>query len=122
GRTMGWGTTVNVDAAVGSPVAGGGCRVVVRHFPRNVGEGPSGPFSTEWRNSAMRGSSLTARKSLARGGFRQEVDEVVLYPNAVNALTLVLDPGNQVTETDEANNQYTITVRLSGTCGARGGR
>lgn len=119
GRTVTWGTAVRVDAANGTP-AGAGCRVTVRHFPRNLGEGTSGPFDTEWRNSAVRGSTPTERKSLRRGEFREEVDEVVLFAGE-NRLTLVLDPEDQLAETDETNNAYEVRVELVGTCGLRRG-
>jgi hypothetical protein len=118
GRTASWGSTVTVGGAAGTPVAGGGCRIPVRHFVRNTGPGESGPFTTEWRSSGIRGQVTTSRESLGRGEFRQEMDDVVLI-GPVNTLTLVLDPGNQVAESDESNNRYSVTIQLSGTCGAR---
>jgi hypothetical protein len=119
GTGASWGGTIGVDAKQALSINAnnsGLCEFVIEHTARNAGLSPTGTFDSQWKNSAVPGSAGRVWLPLAAGASKSEKDLVRLKPGA-NPLQLSLDNQNQVKESNEANNQFGLTVNVSGSCG-----
>jgi titin len=114
-----WDKAVNIDAKKALSMRNGICAFVVKYAVRNAEQGATGNFKSAWTNSAAPGTWTKDWPSLAPGASMSQTDTINLKPGQ-NLLTLSLDQMNQVKESNENNNQFRLTVNLTGQCGAAG--
>jgi hypothetical protein len=116
GTTAQWGSSVAVDAQQAHSAANGVCEVPIKHTARNVGQGAAGPFSSIWKNGNVPGSWSRVWKPIPTGGADTQIDLVRVRPGT-NVLSLTLDDMGQLSESNEANNQFRLMVNVTGSCG-----
>lgn len=92
------------------------CDVALGHDTINAGSAASGPFGRRWANPQNPAPFTDTYPSIPAGGSLSRTDTLPLKPGA-NHLTLALDPMNQVKESNEGDNLYTLTITVNGTCG-----
>jgi hypothetical protein len=112
-----WGGALTLTDADARAAKGGVCQVAFEHELRNEGLAPSAASNRRWTDGSQPMSFSAPTPALAPGATALRVDTLALAPGA-HVLTLGLDSGNQVKESNEGNNVYTITVTLNGSCGA----
>jgi hypothetical protein len=115
-KAVQWGGIVAVSASEARRVHDGQCEFAIRHTARNAGASSAGPFGRRWTNSNVGGAWGMTYPSIPPNGTVERVDTLPLKPGR-NTLYLTLDSGNAVTESNEGNNLYRISVDLSGACG-----
>lgn len=114
------GAVANVDASAAHSVNknnSGRCEFTIKYSARNLGATATGPFDSMWTNSAVPGNFTRSWAPLGPGETREETDLVNLKPGQ-NILSLTLDNLNQVSESNEQNNQFRMIVNVSGNCGS----
>lgn len=116
GRRVSWGQAMALTAAAAQRSAGGVCYFPVQYGVRNAGSLAGGPFYSTWSNSLLPQPVGRDWPALAPGAVSSQSDTLGLKPGQ-NILTLTLDQRNQVRESNENNNQFRLTVTLSGECG-----
>jgi subtilase family serine protease len=115
-----WGGTLAVDAnkaASRNKNNTGLCQFQIEYSVRNIGKAPTGSFRSLWTNDAVTGNWTRAWSPIAAGGVKSEKDLVPLKPGR-NVLQLVLDDLHQMQESNEANNTFSLTINVTGSCGA----
>jgi len=115
-HSVAWNGALALTDADARARSNGVCRVAFAHVMRNAGSGASGAFSRRW-SSPGQADMVEATPSIPAGGSLQRTDTLPLRPG-VNTLSLGLDPTNAVKESNKANNTFTLTVTLNGTCGS----
>ena len=96
--------------------ANGICYVAIQYTARNSGRTSTGPFTSTWAGGAVAGPSRTW-PGLAAGGNSAQTDSVALRPGQT-LLQLRLDSTNSTVESNELNNDFRLTIQLTGDCGA----
>ncbi|MDD3530655.1 MAG: CARDB domain-containing protein [Gallionellaceae bacterium] len=115
GQTVNWGGMVMLDAGRSvQRTAAGLCEFDLDYTVRNQGAAASGGFRTLWRGTESPGRPH-AWMTLAAGGEGAARERIALRPG-LTTLALGIDDLNQVTESNEANNQARIQVNLAGSC------
>jgi hypothetical protein len=120
GMPVAWGGTLTVNAnqaASRNKNNSGLCEFQIEYSVRNIGKPPTGSFRSLWTNSAVTGNWTRVWSPIAAGGVKSEKDLVPLKPGT-NVLQLVLDDLHQVQESNEANNMFSLTINVTGSCGA----
>lgn len=115
-----WGDTVNIDAAQATSKNrnnSGLCEFPIEYTVRNIGNFFAASFRSLWTNSAVSGNWSHAWSQIAVDGAKSDKDLLPLKPG-INKLKLVLDDLQEMKESDEANNEFHITVNVTGSCGA----
>lgn len=95
--------------------ANGVCQVAFEHEIRNVGAADSPASDRRWTRDGTPGSLVAATPAIAAGAAVTRIDTIGLRPG-VNKLRLQLDPLGQIAEVNEANNDFVLTVSVSGLC------
>lgn len=116
GRLAMPGGSVRLDAAQAQQRGDGLCTFVIQHGVRNTGTAPAPAYTTEWQGTA-RGSVTQHRPALVAGGSAAFTDTVALRPGQ-SALMLRIDSAHTVPESNERNNDFRLTIQLSGDCAA----
>ncbi|NJD62696.1 MAG: hypothetical protein FIA93_08250 [Deltaproteobacteria bacterium] len=112
-----WGGIVTVNASEARRVHDGVCEFAVRHTARNAGPAAAGAFGRRWTNSNGSGAWERSYPPIPANGTVERIDTLPLKPGR-NVLSLTLDPGNAVAESNENNNQYRFSGDVTGVCGA----
>lgn len=117
GKASAWRGMIVVDAKDATRVSGGQCEFPVKYTVRNAGLSSTGQFGSLWQNNPPTGSFGRSWLPLAPGGASTQTDLVMLKPG-LNVLRLTLDNLNQVSESNEGNNAFPLTVNVTGSCGS----
>jgi hypothetical protein len=117
GKPVRWQGTLNLDAKDAQRTANGLCAFSAQYAARNIGAGAAGGFRSSWTNSAVTGSVDREWTGMAAGMGATQTDTINLKPGS-NLLTLSLDSKMQLKESNENNNQFRVTVNVTGQCGA----
>jgi hypothetical protein len=115
-----WGDTITIDANQATSKNrnnSGLCEFPVEYTVRNIGNFLAGSFRSLWTNSAVSGKWSHAWGQIAVGGTKTDKDLLPLKPGS-NKLKLVLDDLQEIQESNEANNEFHITVNVTGSCGS----
>lgn len=115
GKNVSWGTGISIEAHQARTAAGGVCEFPVQHNVRNIGKAASGPFQTTFSAGNPAGGFSRQWPSVGAGQASTQTDLLRLR-TGTNTLTLHIDPGNQVRESNEGNNQYRVTIQVNGRC------
>jgi hypothetical protein len=115
GTTVLWGSVLSVDATQAKAASQGRCRFEFDSRLQNIGNQPSGAFIARWSDSRTGTVSSRQIPSIAPGGTQTPHDQVELTPGK-HLLTLELDDTHQVTEANETNNTFKITLNVTGNC------
>lgn len=117
GKGSAWRGMIVVEAKDAARVSGGQCEFPVKYTVHNAGLSSTGQFGSLWQNNPPTGSFGRSWLPLAPGGASTQTDLVMLKPG-VNILRLTLDNLNQVSESNEGNNVFLLTVNVTGICGS----
>jgi hypothetical protein len=115
-----WGDSITIDANQATSKNrnnSGLCEFPIEYTVRNTGNFLAGSFRSIWTNSAVSGNWNHAWGQIAVNGAKTDKDLLPLKPGS-NKLKLVLDDLQEMTESNEANNEFHITVNVTGSCGA----
>lgn len=115
GFACAWSGTISVDAGKAKSRANGICLFPIEFSVRNQGAVSTGAFRITLTNSAAP-DRLMRTISSVKGGGVQEVKELVSLKPGTNLLKLTVDEAGQVTERNESNNVYRLTVIVEGSC------
>jgi hypothetical protein len=113
-HTAPWGSTVTLHATDAFLTSNGMCAFNIMYDQANIGAVASGVFA----NQIFAGTSLISQQSnqsLDKGVSKLVMTQAYLPPGT-SQLRLVLDAGKTVDESNEANNEYKLTVIVDATC------
>ncbi len=114
-KMVNWNNTVTIDAKSASKSGNGICSFVVQYSVTNIGKVPTGIFGSTWTNKSLNSTLDTQWPSILPGSIVMQKDLINLKPGE-NKLVLSLDPKNQVKESNENNNQFSLQVVVTGDC------
>jgi hypothetical protein len=113
GKTANWGENVALDASAATRRTNGICAFVLQYSVRNAGSAPAAPFLGAWSDGTKTWEKQFS--SLMPGGSINQNESIDLKAGT-QTLTLTLDPRNQVTESNENNNDSRLQVTVTGSC------
>jgi|GEM_PF-2793490 len=117
GHSTAWGGGVTLTAADAIPSVlkqSGYCAFTIKYSLLNIGSANAGTFKSYWRVGATP-VSIQTTPSLAAGAS-QAIQTQAYLPIGVHALTLDVNDGHLVTESNYANNHFAIKYQLTGKC------
>jgi hypothetical protein len=115
-----WGDTITIDANQATSKNrnnSGLCEFPIEYSVRNAGNFIAGSFRSLWTNGAVSGNWNHAWGQIAVNGAKTDKDILPLKPGN-NKLKLVLDDLQEIKESNEANNEFHITIIVTGNCGS----
>jgi hypothetical protein len=115
-----WGETITINANQATSKNrnnSGLCEFPVEYTVRNAGNFIAGSFRSLWTNGAVSGNWNHAWGQIAVNGAETGNDLIPLKPGS-NKLKLVLDDLQEIKESNEANNEFHITINVTGNCGS----
>ncbi len=113
-----WGGALTLTASDAVLTSGGRCAFNIEYDMANVGTRPAEP---PFWNRLRSGSDVITQQSnltLATGEARSVMTQGYLAPGS-HTVTLTLDDENDVAESDETNNAFSVEVELTGPCSDR---
>jgi hypothetical protein len=113
-----WNTPVTIDAKDAVSIANGMCTFTVQYALRNLANGAAGSFKSAWTNSATMQTVERTWAGIAPGATSAPVSDSLSLKPGQNPLTLDIDKGGLVKEVNETNNQFRVTVNVTGSCSA----
>ncbi|MBD3792069.1 MAG: hypothetical protein IE918_07995 [Campylobacterales bacterium] len=116
GKKAQWGRSIKLNSSTDRlKKADGYCKVPVDYMIYNSGTDTANAFRISWNVSGIAPVTRTL-SSLTPNMKRNEKDTFTIKPGR-NMIKLKLDDLNQVKEANEANNEFILTVELTGDCG-----
>lgn len=116
GKSSAWSGSITLDENDAFLVSGGLCAFRVSYDIVNNGQlATSPPF---WNRTRASGDVVTQQSNLelAAGEERNILTDAYI-PAGTHTVELSLDDDAQVTESDETNNKFSLTVTVGGACG-----
>jgi hypothetical protein len=115
-KSVPWGGSLTLTDAGALLLSNGNCAFNIEYVMVNAGPGATQPaFANRLRSGAVL-VSVQTNLTLAAGETRTIWTQGYLAPG-VHTLTLTLDDGGNVAESDETNNTYSAQVEVKGPCG-----
>jgi len=99
------------------------CAFNIVYTLANIGLGNAGPPDTAAFKNVIRvdGATVSIQSALSQAASTHRVIMTQAYlPLGVHTLTLDIDDGNAVTESNEANNHFAMKYQLTGDCKKNG--
>jgi hypothetical protein len=113
-----WNSLAMVDTKDAVSTANGLCAFSVQYMLRNLASGKAGSFKSAWTNNATMQTVERTWGSIAPNSVSPPTTDSIWLKPGQNLLTLDIDKAGSVKETNEANNQFRVTINVTGNCSA----
>jgi hypothetical protein len=116
GHHVAWGTVVALTDADAFLISNGRCAFNISYVLANIGPvNAAGPFKDVIRSDA---STVSIQSALSQAALtHRSINTQAYLDRGIHTLSLMIDDGNAVVESNELNNYFTIKYRLGGKCG-----
>ncbi len=115
GKTAPWGGTINLDETDAHSVSNGHCAFRVSYGI--VNQGPVATSPPFWNRTRASAKVVTQQSNLElAAGEERDILTDAYIDAGTHTVELSLDDDDQVTESDETNNRFSLTVTVGGSC------